>query len=218
MQYTMRPLGAWTDPVTDPRQSTGIFKATWPRTLQDLDFELKQLEATHVVFQVDAAEDDIRLDGMLRAQAKVTFPGVRLAFESKLGPLIYATDAYEQRGNSDLTSWQGNFRAIALGLQALRAVDRYGISSRGQQYTGWKAITAGTTAIGGTSMTRDTALKVISDESGMAVEHLEAGNDNLLEDAILRAKRRTHPDRNNGDDGAWNAVDVASQVLMHRTG
>lgn len=38
--------------------------------------------------------------------------------------------------------WQINLRAIALGLEALRKLDRYGITSRGEQYTGWRAIEA----------------------------------------------------------------------------
>jgi hypothetical protein len=45
--------------------------------------------------------------------------------------LVYATDACEH--------WQHNVRSIALGLEALRAVDRYGISRRGEQYAGFRA-------------------------------------------------------------------------------
>ncbi len=45
--------------------------------------------------------------------------------------LVYATDACE--------FWQHNVRSIALGLEALRAVDRYGISRRGEQYAGFRA-------------------------------------------------------------------------------
>ena len=37
-----------------------------------------------------------------------------------------------------------NLRSIALGLKALRAVDRYGVSRRGEQYAGFRAaLTAG---------------------------------------------------------------------------
>jgi hypothetical protein len=53
--------------------------------------------------------------------------------------LIYATDACEL--------WQHNVRSIALGLEALRAVDRYGITRRGEQYAGFRAaLTAGSAA------------------------------------------------------------------------
>lgn len=45
--------------------------------------------------------------------------------------LVYATDACQ--------FWQHNVRSIALGLEALRAVDRFGISRRGEQYAGFRA-------------------------------------------------------------------------------
>lgn len=51
--------------------------------------------------------------------------------------LVYATDVCD--------FWQHNVRSIALGLQSLRAVDRYGISRRGEQYAGFRgALTPGT--------------------------------------------------------------------------
>lgn len=45
--------------------------------------------------------------------------------------LVYATDA--------CVLWRHNVRSIALGLEALRAVDRFGISRRGEQYAGFRA-------------------------------------------------------------------------------
>jgi len=135
MQYEIRPLGIWTDPVTEPRKPAHAFRASWNQTLDLLGYETWQLDAELVIFQIDVTEGDIRVrDGMLRANAKVAFPGVRVAFESRYGPLTYATDQY--------ASWQANIRAIALALEALRAVDRYGVTKRGEQYTGWKALPA----------------------------------------------------------------------------
>lgn len=82
------------------------------------------------------AETDIRLDGFPRSSARVpSHPGVELSFDSKHGRLVYATDVYD--------GWEANLRAIALGLQALRAVDRYGVASRGEQYAGWRALPSG---------------------------------------------------------------------------
>jgi hypothetical protein len=64
-----------------------------------------------------------------------------------------------------MDDWQHNVRAIALGLEALRKVDRYGITRRGEQYAGWKALPAGI-GIGATHMTSEVATKVIIEESG----------------------------------------------------
>jgi len=40
-------------------------------------------------------------------------------------------------------------RAIALSLQALRAVDRYGVARRAEQYRGWKQLPSATPAFSG---------------------------------------------------------------------
>jgi hypothetical protein len=137
MRYEIRPLGAWTDPETKPRQPHP-FKATWQVTLDLLGRETRLLGAKLVVIQVDATEADIRRDGMLRADAKVGHPGVIISFESKFGPLRYAADTYA--GRYGMPGWQANVRAVALSLEALRAVDRWGATHRGEQYQGWTAI------------------------------------------------------------------------------
>ena len=111
---------------------------TWSATLDLLDRELYYLDAENVVIQADFTERDLRIDGTVRANARQPgHPGIRIAFESMHGPLTYATDSCE--------FWQHNVRSIALGLEALRAVDRYGVTRRGEQYTGWLQIEAGGT-------------------------------------------------------------------------
>lgn len=213
MRYTIRPLGAWTLPVTESRQSSGVFRASWDRTLRDLDYELNELGASGVVFQIDVQEGDVRLDGMLRNNAKVSFPGVKVSFESKFGPLTYATDAYEQRWSGDMPGWQANIRAIALGLKALRAVDRYGITKRGEQYVGWKALPPGGTAVGSAShMMPSLARDIIRTEAGLDGAPL-TGSDELAQ-AIRMAKARSHPDRHHGDRSRWDAVEQAALVLQ----
>lgn len=138
MDVRFHPLTDWPAKATpaNARKSPYQFKADFNTTLSDLETELSALGARDIVIQVAADPADIRLDGWLRAGARVRHPGVVLSFESRHGPLRYLTDRYEL--------WQHNLRAIALGLRALRAVDRYGITERGEQYTGWKALPVGT--------------------------------------------------------------------------
>ena len=84
-------------------------------------------------------EADLRLDGLPRADRRARTPGVVLSFEATAVPgrpkLRYEVGTF--------TDWQDNLRAIALGLQALRAVDRYGVTKRGEQYAGWRALPMG---------------------------------------------------------------------------
>lgn len=130
---TFRPLETWPGDKTEPRKSGNQFKASWSGTLQLLDRELRMLDADSVVLQVSVSSArDIRIDGMLRADAKPTWPGVILSFESAKGSLSFPCDTY--------TKWQHNVRAIALALEALRAVDRYGVTRQAEQYRGWDRI------------------------------------------------------------------------------
>ena len=149
MQYTFRPLPGWPYPPTKPRKAAKFkvrrqgadgyvrqVRTPWVQTLADLDAEIRWLAGKDVMFGVGLSARDIRLDGMPRADARpFNHPGVEISFDSKFGRLTYATDQF--------TDWQDNVRAIALSLEALRAVDRYGVSKRGQQYAGWAQLTAG---------------------------------------------------------------------------
>lgn len=56
--------------------------------------------------------------------------------------LLTAQDTF-QFAVDKFPSWQDNLRAIALGLEALRKVERYGFVKDDEQYTGFKALTAG---------------------------------------------------------------------------
>ncbi len=138
LDLRFHPLAEWSAKPTPAaqRKSRWTFRASWNDTLSLLEDELMKLRAQDVVVSAALRPEDIRIDGWPRSGASPTHPGIILSFASSHGPLRYLTDRYE--------FWQHNLRAIALGLQALRAVDRYGITERGEQYVGWKAIPAST--------------------------------------------------------------------------
>jgi hypothetical protein len=202
VRYEIRPLGhhTWTDPVTRDRRSSRAFRAPWSATLDRLRYETGRLDATLVVIQVDVIEGDIRRDGMLRAGARVGFPGVRISFDSRYGPLTYATDAYD--------TWRANVRAIAIALEALRAVDRYGVTRRGEQYTGWSQIQA-TPA----RPTREQAAVFLAEHTDDRYTPSMALAD---PDAALRdAAKRHHPDRG-GDHDTFARLTEARDIIRRR--
>jgi len=148
--------------------------------------ELDMLEGRNIVIELDIAAEDFRIDGLPRANARAYSPAVRVTFTSKWGPLRYETAEY--------TDWQDNVRAIALSMQALRAVDRYGVSKRGEQYRGWRAIAM--------TSSDDTMLTAVH-----AREFLETwGGD------WKRAARETHPDAG-GDDATFRKVMRAKELI-----
>lgn len=135
---TFRPLLVWPYPQTPTweRRSRYTFKAGWENTVNLLVSEIDRLNGRDVVIGAGLSPDDIRLDGLPRSNARQPIhPGVEVSFDTKMGRLVYATDVCE--------FWQHNVRSIALGLEALRAVDRYGITRKGEQYAGFAQLTAG---------------------------------------------------------------------------
>jgi hypothetical protein len=204
---TMRPISDRT-PFTG-RPVCSPFTAAWSSTLDLLDRELFHLGARHVVLEVDIPDGHFRRDGLPRADARASSTAVRLVFDTtRHGTLQYATDRYgaDWYGRILATGWQDNVRAIALGLEALRKVDRYGIARSGEQYRGYAQLPAAPAP-----MTADEAQRVIERYSGLSTYGpTEVPNPLTL---IRRARANTHPDRNGGDREAYDQVDRAAQVL-----
>lgn len=130
-----RPLEAWDRKGGEVYRPRAPFRAPYGATLDLLEREVRMIGGRQAVVELDLAEADFRIDGQPRAGAKTGHPGVTVAFESMHGPLKYTADRFG--------TWQENLRAVALGLEALRKVDRYGMTSRGEQYAGWKQLEAG---------------------------------------------------------------------------
>lgn len=204
--YTVRPYSTpWTNvtPI-EQRRSRYTFKAPWTNTIDLLERELAHLDADGVIFEIDVDERDLRLDGGLRAHARPDFPGVRVRFDSRHGALVYETDVCDY--------WQHNVRSIALGLEALRAVDRYGISKRAEQYTGWKALPPGSGATA-SHMTTDEAWAVIESIVDFKFTASERADPLEKRAAYREAQRRAHPDRNGGRHEDWHRLEEAGRVL-----
>jgi hypothetical protein len=209
--YTVRPLEpVLTAPTTGRRDSP--FKATWTDTLGLLGREIAMLQtgaqrSQPWVLQMDVPESQIRRDGGVYVNATPRSPAVRVAFESRHGPLIYGTDAFWK--------WQANVRAIALSLEALRKVNRYGVAGAGEQYRGWVAI-SNRPAV----MTREQAAEFIAYQAG--AEHGEArawadkimaGGDELTR-AFRLAARNAHPDFLHDDGDTMARLNVARDLLL----
>ncbi len=139
LSYIVRPL---TVEARDRMPGKGVehspFRSIWSATETLLYRELRHLRPRgEVVLMVDVTETDIRLDGRIRANANPVTPGTALAFDSATkGNLLICCGRFR--------TWQDNVRAIALGLEALRRVERYGITQSDEQYRGWRALETGT--------------------------------------------------------------------------
>lgn len=197
--FTYRPIDTWPGDETRTRRPAP-FASGWGTTLALLLRELKMLDAQQVVCQVAIAPRDFRIrDGHPKSNAKASHPGVILAFESKHGPLKYACDTF--------TQFDDNMRAIALGLEALRKVERYGITKRGEQYKGWTQLPPGT--VMGLPMDREEAARVLADlaygSPSAPIEDVDA--------AYRNAVKHHHPDHGGDADLFRRATEARDRLV-----
>lgn len=213
MDIAYRPLVDRVDPGGKRKESG--FRVDFAAVRSLLDRELLMLGAKNVVVEIPIAESDFRKsDGMPKANARPTSGGCRVSFDSKHGPLSYATATFTrgaltyvfngQKARRMEFDWQHNLYAIARGLESLRKVDDYGVSGSGEQYTGWLQIEA---HAGG--MSRAAAIEVIALTAGLTNAAAEAD----LKRAHRMARRVAHPDANGGEDGRWLQIEASAKAL-----
>ncbi len=197
MDYQFRPIEHWPGKFTTGRRSSP-FRAKHSDTLALLAKELGFLRARNVVIQAAVGENEIRRDGMLYERARPLHPGIILSFESKHGPLSYPCDTY--------TDWQANLRAIALSLEALRSVDRYGVTKRAEQYQGWAKLPGPKPE---SPINQAEAIDVLASAANCSPSHVHK---QTLEVVYRNACRRTHPDVG-GNAEEFKRVQAAKETL-----
>jgi hypothetical protein len=133
---TFRPLSRPLPGPTYHGAYSSPFSAPLRNTVALLAREVKHLKPRQTILEADFREDQLRQDGLPRASAKAASPGLILTLiGTPYGDLRYPCHTFH--------SWEDNLRGIALALEALRKVDRYGVTKRGEQYVGWKQLMPG---------------------------------------------------------------------------
>ncbi|MFN3650059.1 MAG: molecular chaperone DnaJ [Armatimonadota bacterium] len=192
LNATFRPLAQWPGaPRTVRRHSQ--FRAGYVSTLDLLEAELDKLSARDIIIQIAVDRKDIRNDGWPRADARPRHPGVILNFVSRKIPYQFVCDTYHD--------WQDNLRAIALTLEALRAMERYGATQHREQYKGFAQLPPGEGAPPPQpeAMTTDEAAELLGELGGFTFAAVLADAE-VARIAWRRAADKTHPDK--GGDGA----------------
>jgi hypothetical protein len=194
--------GEWKQNVAgDPNSGAKFTKTRTPlsRTLKELDRELSMIGARAVVCQIDISERQLRLDGDLRSDATAKSPPVVLTFTRKDVPYVFACDRFKR--------WQDNLRAIVLGLEGLRRLERYHIAQSGDQYRGWQALPASTT----TAFNVDQAALFLDKWGGYGDDVIKR-DISVARNAYRVAASRTHPDAG-GSTGNFQLTQEAKRVL-----
>lgn len=202
LQILIKPISMWIGAETkSPGNSQ--FKQTYSNTRKILEFELEKLKAieSSIRLEMFIRDEDLRRDGtMLRAHVKPYKPGVVLSFavvtkrlrdphtneiRNVTKTLSYPCDTYND--------WRDNVRAIALSLEKLRSVARYGVF----KYEDIVARLALPSAEGKIS-TKQAALEFLAHQTRYSVEEISRGGENSIKQAWRIAAHNLHPDKNDG--------------------
>ena len=176
------PITEWPGVETPAyRQKRAPFRAAYAKTLDLLETELAHLNAKEILIQAYLRREDIRNDGWPRSAARPTKPGVVLTFEVKPAGQVQRVIMSFPCDRFD--GWEDNLRAIALSLQALRMVDRYGVTRNNEQYRGF-------TALPPAGNSRATAISFLSRITGWQEPQIKGD----LQGAYRLAARACHPD------------------------
>lgn len=212
-QIKIKPISKWIGSETK-RPGNSQFKQTYSNTKTILQNELSKLAAIDSTVQIEMfiRAEDLRADGELRASAKPFRPGVVLSFskvkrrffderskswKNELQTLSYPCDTYND--------WQDNLRAIALSLEALRKVARYGVF----KYEDMISRLALPSAEGKLS-DKDSALHFIAAHSSLKIEQLSETP--WLKAAYFEAAMKLHPDKG-GSNEDFHKLQKAKEIL-----
>ncbi len=207
-EATFRPISEWPGEATRDR-GRSRFKATWAQTLKLLKRELEYIikRGATPVIEMALRESQIRVDGYPKANSTPEHPGVILSIDSRYGPLRYPCDTFD--------NWRDNMRAIALALEALRKVDRYGVTKRGEQYKGWKQLPPAGGS--GVTMTTEDAAVVVQRTAGLADgdrwRKAIVDNHEMYRSAYRIAAKFAHPDGDTGSTNSFQVLQQAAKVL-----
>lgn len=217
--FVYAPILAWPGVlIQGGYREPSPFSASWDSTMDVLDREVWALggerEATIMLAHPPHA---FRADGGIHAKFQdkaPQHPGVILVVKSQHGELTYATDKFK--------GWRNNVRAIALGLESLRRVERYGIGDAGQQYVGYKALGTGMPmGVRPAALSLGEAAQILAHGFGDGSTYKEA--DVLADFTVARrcyvqAAQVLHPDKPTGDDEKFKRLDEAWRLVQRHHG
>jgi hypothetical protein len=213
MRIIWRSLSAWpahrTPTAPSDRTAGSAFRASHPDTMDELEHELDTIGAKEVTIEIDMEQRELRRNGEPFASARArTTPGIVLHYTSKDGRAVtMPCDRYH--------TWQANVRALMLTLRALRAVDRYGATSSGEQYRGWTALPAITMP---SMSTAAAARKLVSFAGGRDSESDVLGSAARCRDVLRKAMAATHPDKHMGDVRDFQMVGECKRIMQAHHG
>jgi hypothetical protein len=166
------------------RPKASKFKGhNWSRIEKEFLEEIARINGRDVTVALDIRNPGhFRQDGGLRSDARPVTSAIVVSFTRPDGKrLVFPCDAY--------AFWQDNVWAVRLSLEALRSVDRHGVTAGDQQYEGFAALPP---AGGSSALTVERAREILAELSGFEPEALLFPS--VFVSAVQKARAKAHPD------------------------
>lgn len=217
LDYKFEPLDGFPRDLTPHwERNASPFGKTWTEVQNILEKELRFLNyrTGSVVLQTAHSAWDVRKDGKLRSDVRAPeHPGIVLKFDvydskaKRYVQMSFECDRFVQ--------WKANVRAIADAMEALRKVDRYGVSGGGKtnaHYEGYKALPSGDEL--SDDKVADVVLAAFMEtHSNFKVKDILSNRDNFIR-AYKQAAAKLHPDnKETGDTKAFLHLQKIKELL-----
>lgn len=212
MDITYRPIVTWPGKLRHPHErARAPFKSGYSGTLELLARELRMINAETPVVQLAIPESQFTQDGRPYARATPSHPGVIVSFRKPVRgvagvvkiPLSFPADRF--------TSWESNLRAVAIALEDLRRIDRYGVTQNSEQYTGFRALPPPGPSHDAIATVEDAAA-FVGTVGGPVPYRDVINNPDTYRAAYRRAAAKVHPDAC-GTRGEWDKLAAAKTLL-----
>jgi hypothetical protein len=214
MAVTFRAMKNWPGKLRASRDRPP-FKTGYSETMRLLERELRMVGAIEPIVEIALHPAQFTREGRPYVEATPEHPGVLVRFAKKvrskqgdmmLIPLMFRCDTY--------TKYEANLRAIAIGLEDLRRIDRYGVTSEaGEQWHGFKALPSPGPA-DDSIVTVEQAARFLVEVSGFAGSYHGLISDANRRRSVYRtAAAKLHPDASSHDPVKWNRLQAANELL-----
>ena len=165
-------------------------RANWSKAFEKLRYELARIKATDVVIEAGYKPTQVRADGWPYSAARPEHGQVRVSFRKGDLPMAFFFGGW--------TATEMNVYMIALTLERLRAVERYGCVQSDEQYRGWAQLPPGqgkAPTVAGEWASKHEADRWLREFAGNLFD-VSIGLDRVYRAAAMKA----HPDRGGNAD------------------
>lgn len=164
------------------KDSKGL-RATWSKAFEKLRYELNRISAKDVVVEAGYKPSQVRADGWPYSNAKPDHGQIRVNYTRDGIPFSFFFGGWKEP--------EMNAYMIALTLERLRAVERYGCAQGGEQYSGWAKLPPGGGIQTAEWASIEDAMRFLSKTADGDVVSVLAKDLDMI---YRQAARKAHPD------------------------